>query len=221
MSKKVSIKSMNDFLSVADVYEIPIDFTSKDKSISIVFKPYLSLSEESDFVDEMVSYVFDKNGEYHSEFIDIAFTSMVLKYLSNMTLPTLKSNKDRVNLNVVKNWNNSINFVDSIKNIPIGTFIGKSFVEYIKYLEKITDSKIEYLKNKSKSDVLFETLTKLSYKYEDKFKDVNVNDLMNDFNYVKGMDESKFAGAIVDKIKTDEKNKSKDNVIEMKEVKDK
>ena len=218
MSKKVSIKEIKDFLSATDIYDVPISLTIGDKSISIVFKPYLSLSEESDFVNETVSYAFDKNGEYNSEFTDIAFTSMVLKYLSNMTLPTIKSNKNRVNLDVVKEWDNSIHFIDKIKSISTDTLIGKDFVEYIKHLEGIAYSKINYLKNQSKSDVLFETLNKLANQYGDKLKDVNIKDVTDVFNKVKGMDESKFVTAIVDKAKEDKKE-NKDNITKLNEVK--
>ena len=138
-----------------------------------------------------------------------------------MTLPTLKSNKNRVNLNVVKDWDNLINFTDVIKKSLTEKSLGQDFIKYIEYLKEITDSEIEYLRNKSKSDILFEALTKLAYKYEDKFKDVNVKDVMDTMNVVKNYDENKFVGAIVDKAKMDEKAKNKDNVIEMKEVKDK
>ncbi len=220
MSKKVSIKEVKDFLSATDIYDVPISLTIGDKSISIVFKPYLSLSEESDFVNETVSYVFDKNGEYNPEFTDIAFASMVLKYLSNMTLPTIKSNKDRVNLDVIKEWDNSIHFIDKIKSISMDTLIGKDFVEYIKHLEDVAYSKINYLKSQSKSDVLFETLNKLANQYGDKLKDINIKDVTDVFNKVKNMDESKFVTAIVDKAKEDKKE-SKDNITKLNEVKTK
>jgi hypothetical protein len=217
MSKKVSIKEVREFINETDTYEVPISLSIGDKNLSIVFKPYLSLSEESDFVNEVISYVFDKNGNYNPEFLDIAFTSMILKYLSNITLPTLKSDKDRVNIDVVKEWNNSINFLDRINSIKTDEFIGQNFKKYISYLRSITNEKITYLCGKSKLDALFETLTNVVNQYGDKFKDLNIKDVTDVFDKVKNMDESKFVDAIVGK--TEVNGKMKDNVTKIEEIK--
>lgn len=217
MSKKVSIKEVREFINETDTYEVPISLSIGDKNLSIVFKPYLSLSEESDFVNEVISYVFDKNGNYNPEFLDIAFTSMILKYLSNITLPTLKSDKDRVNIDVVKEWNNSINFLDRINSIKTDEFIGQNFKKYIAYLRSITNEKITYLCGKSKLDELFETLTNVVNQYGDKFKDLNIKDVTDVFDKVKNMDESKFVDAIVGK--TEVNGKMKDNVTKIEEIK--
>lgn len=230
MSKKVSLKEMKDFINEIDEYELPIVLRVGDKTLPVIFHPYLSLCEETDFVNDVVSYVFDKSGNYNSENIDIAFTAMILKYLSNVTLPTTKD-KNTINLSIIKDWDNRYHFIDNINSIPSEESIGDKFKKYIKYLKSITNSKIDYIKNKSKSDVLFDELITFVRNLEEKTKNVNLSKLMNEandaFNKVKGMDEGKFVTAIVDNAKkesnskTNETDKAKDNITKIEDVKTK
>ena len=226
MSKKVSIKEMKNFANEADISDIPMTFSLGESKLNITFRPYLFLFEESDFVDDAVSYVF-KDSEYHPEMTDIAFTAMVLKYMSNITMPTTKLDKNKLDINIIKNWDNNIHFIKKIYSLDTSNSIAENFVEYIKYLENVVDLKIKYLRNKSKSDILFETITNLVNEYKNKIKDTDVEKVIKDssdvFNKVKSMDESKFVNAIIENTKENEKSKvnNKDNITSIDEVKTK
>jgi hypothetical protein len=204
MSKKVSIKEINSALKgIKDIPNtIKIHFGTEDTGFDAEFNMNLTLTEKILLVKMVINGCFI-NGEYQPEYKHIAKVYAILNVMSNISLPT--SDKG-INLSVLHDWDTKFDFLSVLR-----TNIGK----YVYDIERVIDEKIEYLKNKSKSDVFFETLNKLANQYGEKLKDLNVQDVMDTFNHIKDMDEGKFTTVIVENAKANKK----DNITKLDEVK--
>lgn len=222
---KISVSNVNQIIKNSkQADKVTITIPVKDKTYNIEFKNHLTLHDEELFVKRVVGFSFEQTtGEYLPSFCELGKYIAVLQYMTNVEIPTLED-KNTIDCEKAKEFIDTIGLKEKIHEWFIdsgGTSEGR-LGEYIYSLFNMADNKVDFIKekqfHKSSMDSFFDELTNVVGQYGDKLKDLNVKDITDVFNKVKGMDESKFVTAIVDKAKEDEKD-SKDNVTKLSEVK--
>ena len=208
MGNKVSIKEIKDVVKSIDNKSVEFTFGKSDKTITVEFKPHLSLTDEILFVQRVTNGVFIGN-EYHGEYKDIIFLSILLDMMSNLSLPYSGTKDNRViDLATLKDWDNIFHFKDTINIFytPFGNVSEEiptedqyEFAHYVDYLERLVDDKIDYIReqnlHKSKFDDLIDEIHNFVTQLEDKFSGVDVQELYstisNISNKINGIDDGK------------------------------
>ncbi|MDD2627092.1 MAG: hypothetical protein PHI87_06060, partial [Candidatus Methanomethylophilus sp.] len=114
MGNKVSIKEIKDVVKSIDNKSVKFTFGKSDKTITVEFKPHLSLTDELLFVQRVLNGVFI-GAEYHNEYKNIVFLSVFLDMMSNLSLPYSGVKDNRViDLATLKDWDNVFHFKDTI-----------------------------------------------------------------------------------------------------------
>ena len=208
MSNKVSIKEIKDVVKSADNKPVEFTFGKLDKTITVEFKPHLSLTDELLFVQRVINGVFIGT-EYHNEYKNIVFLSVFLDMMSNLSLPCSGTKDNRViDLVTLKDWDNVFHFKDTINTFytsfgnvseEIPTEDQHEFACYVDYLERLVDDKIDYIReqnlHKSKFDDLIDEIHNFVTQLEDKFSGIDVQELYstisNISNKINGIDDGK------------------------------
>ena len=211
MSKKVSISEIKKVIKINKENTVKVFFkpNGSKEGFEAEFKNSLSLTDELLLENLAINSCFI-NGEYKPEYQHIGLVNAILGVMSNITLP--KTDGDGVNLSVLHEWDNCFMFMETL-------YENKELCNYIHYLEDVVDSKIEYLKNKSKLDELFETLTEIVNKYDTQLDGIDMKKSLETLSGIGKLDEKIFIDALVGEVKK-EKDKSKDNITKIEDVKE-
>lgn len=228
MSKKVSISDIKSKVKASHSDPIKFTFGSGENSIDVEFKPNLNLTDEILFVQRVVNGVFI-NGEYHSEYRDISFINVLLDMMSNLSLPYVEQDNEKVvNLSILKEWDNVFKFKNTLykyaqQNNDGFTSKEFDFIDYIVYLEDAVSEKINYIKeqnfNKSKLDELLDTVKEEVKKFSTKFDKVDMNQFAEDLHKISGMVGKVDIKTILDEIIDHSKEIKENKVVDIKSIK--
>jgi hypothetical protein len=224
---KISVGNVNQIIKNSKQEDkVAITVPAKDKTYDIEFKTHLTLHDEELFVKRVVGFSFEQTtGEYLSAFNELGKYVAVLQYMTNVDIPTFKDKKT-IDCEKTKEFVDVIDLKEKIHEwfiLADGT-PEQRLGEYIYELFNMADNEVEFIKqqkiHKSSMDNFFDGLTNVVEQYGDKLNGLDINNVLDVFNKVKNMDESKFVTAIVDKAK-EYKKESKDNITKLNEVKTK
>ena len=93
MAKKISSATIKEIIKENAKENKTHILKTADADIEVVIKPYISYQERTQMVNDIANNCYDENGDYHSEFFDIAYKIALIEYYTNISTDI----KDSVN----------------------------------------------------------------------------------------------------------------------------
>lgn len=93
MAKKISSATIDKIIKENKKEEKKIILKTADAEIEVAIKPYISYQERSQMANDIANHCYDKNGNYHPEFFDMAYKLTLIEYYTNINTDI----KDSVN----------------------------------------------------------------------------------------------------------------------------
>ena len=192
MSKNIAIKDVKNIVKNDGIPTYTITFGNEKDGTAVTahMKRYLSIEEETLFVDKMCDAVF-YNGVYQPEYHQIMFTIFIMQMLSDFPIPKKTKFFD---INEFKKWDSVFHFMETIKASD-----NEYLKNYIDYLKDISWEKINFIKariqGQSKFDDLFDSIKVLSDKFADKLDGIDLTKAVN-----------QYTNKVVEELKQGEKN---------------
>lgn len=141
--KKLTAKSINSFIKKIPDETIEIPVSVGDKEIVFEFKSFLSIEEQTAFINRVVNSVV-KDNDIMPEYLDVIFFTTLLQMISNVEIP--RSEDDYVDLETINIWMHKT-----------GLFERLLAVKFIADLKTMVDNKIAFmLQGRSATDEAIE-----------------------------------------------------------------
>lgn len=172
--------------SFDDEKPIIIEYTIGDETISVYIKPHISFKERCALIHDVADFVFDEDGDYIPGFYDFALLFGFVSYYTNI--------KTDVTVESLYEFGYKTNILDKISSS-----IKDSFQE----IKSAIDSEIEWRKRKQLEQQKMEPVIKKIMSVFDsqieKFKDVDVSEVIDLARTISKKDEKEFAKVVLDK----------------------